>query len=122
MPPRALRYRNEELMEDIKRQDLKVFLREFFALPKLLIMLCMIVFIGAVMRLDHANAYHWARACAYWIMVVIGSGVMAYNASLDKRFINPRYREMWRGCQDRLARFNIVLKKLKKEQIADLKE
>ena len=109
-------------MEDIKRQDLKIFLREFLALPRMLIVLCMMVFIGALYRLDHASFYIWMRVISLWIMLIGGSAVHAYNVSLNHRFINPRYRDLWQGCQDRLARFNIVLKKLRKEQIADLQE
>lgn len=109
-------------MDDIKRQDLKVFLREFLSLPRMLVVLCAIVFIGALMRLDHASTAQWIRAICYWTLVVGVSGVTAYSASLSQRFINPRYRELWHGCQDRLARFNVVLKRLRKDQIADLRE
>jgi len=109
-------------MEDIKRQDLKVFLREFLAFPRMLITLCMMIFIGALYRLDHASAYIWVRVICIWIVMIGGSAVHAYNVSLGHRFINSRYRDLWQGCQDRLARFNVVLKKLRKEQIADLQE
>lgn len=109
-------------MDDIKRQDLKVFLREFFSLTRMLVVLCLIVFIGAVLRLDHASGTAWARAILYWILVLIGAAAYAYSMSLNHRFINKRYRDLWQGCQDRLARFNVVLKKLKKDQIADLRE
>src|SRR5690606_846041 len=46
----------------------------------------------------------------------------SYNASLSKRFIAKKYQAMWNGCQDRLKRFDEVIKKLKKDQIANLSE
>jgi len=109
-------------MDEIRKQDLKVFLREVFSLPRLLATGCLIVLIGAMLRLDQASFATWMRASIYWLIILSVSGMTAYNASLRNRFINPRYREMWLGCQDRLARFNEVLKRLRKEQIADLRE
>ena len=99
-----------------------MFLREFLALPRMLIVLCAIVFLGAILRLDQASTLQWMRAIAYWIIIIGVSAATAYTKSLGLRFINPRYREMWHGCQDRLARFNVVLKRLRKDQVADLRE
>ncbi|MBI5706860.1 MAG: hypothetical protein HZC36_07705 [Armatimonadetes bacterium] len=46
----------------------------------------------------------------------------AYKASVDKRFINRRYAAMWHTVQDRLAMFDEVLARMRKDQIADLQE
>lgn len=109
-------------MDDIRRQDLKVFLREFLSLPRMLVILCFIVLVGAIFRLDEGNPYSYLRAIPVWALIVGGSALYAYNTSLQKRFQNRRYEALWRGCQDRLARFNEVLKRLRKDQIADLRE
>lgn len=47
---------------------------------------------------------------------------VTWKESIGKRFINPRFAERWAGCQDRLTRFEQVLSKLRKDDIADLKE
>ncbi len=109
-------------MDDIRRQDLKVFLRELFAIPRVAIVLCVIVLIGAVFRVDSGSLYSFVRAVPAWGIVLGTATLTAYNGSLEKRFINRRYQALWRGCQDRLSRFNEVLKRLRKEQLADLHE
>jgi hypothetical protein len=109
-------------MDEVRKQDALIFVRELVSLPRILATLCAIVFIGAVLRLDQASFATWVRASILWFVVLSVSTGTAYNASLKNRFINSRYREMWLGCQDRLARFNEVLKRLRKEQIADLRE
>ncbi|MEA2553022.1 MAG: hypothetical protein QOJ65_1198 [Fimbriimonadaceae bacterium] len=109
-------------MDDIRRQDLKVFLREFLAVPRVLIVLCLIVLVGAVLRLDEAGAVGFARAIPIWAIILATAAMTAYNSSRELRFLNRRYKALWDGCQDRLARFNEVLKRLRKEQIADLHE
>src|SRR5438132_14262552 len=109
-------------MDDIRSQDRKVFFRELLAIPRVAIVLCAVVLIGAVFRVDEGNFYSFVRAVPVWFLVIGTATVTAYNASLDKRFVNRRYQALWRGCQDRLARFNEVLKRLRKDQLADLRE
>jgi hypothetical protein len=37
-----------------------------------------------------------------------------------KRFMQPRFAALWEGCRDRLARFDEVFRKMRREQVADL--
>ena len=109
-------------MDDIKRQDLKVFLREFFSLTRLIIVLVALVVVGAICQATMPGVGGFVRALPIWFIIIGSSAFTAYNSSLSKRFINRRYDSLWKGCQDRLLRFNEVLKRLRKEQVADLRE
>lgn len=109
-------------MDDIKRQDLKVFLREFFSPTRLVIVLVAMVLVGAICQGFSPGVGGFVRALPIWVLILGSSAFTAYNTSLSKRFINRRYESLWKGCQDRLARFNEVLRRLRKDQIADLRE
>ena len=75
-------------MDDIRRQDLKVFLRELFAIPRVAIVVCAVVLIGAVFRVDQGTLYSFVRAVPAWALVIGTATLTAYNSSLEKRFIN----------------------------------
>ncbi|HTQ10894.1 MAG TPA: hypothetical protein VMI31_12535, partial [Fimbriimonadaceae bacterium] len=71
----------------------------------------------------------WAASDDIPVLAWISWGVIAavhtgraWSASVRKRFLNKRFQALWNGCQDRLARFEEVLKKLRREQIAELSE
>ena len=56
------------------------------------------------------------------LAILFLSGMRALGGSIDNRFYNQRHRALWKGCQDRFKRFEEALKKMRKNQIADLKE
>lgn len=107
-------------MDDIRRQDIKAFLREMMSPTRVILTVFACVFVGLVVGL--ADSGGWFRAFAFWFLLVAGSMATAYNASLRHRFLNKRYEALWKGCQDRLVRFNEVLKRLRKNQLADFRE
>ena len=62
---------------------------------------------------------------AWWLYPPIPVAIWllsAKKAAFLRRFSNKRYEGLWHGCVDRLQRFEDVLKKMRKEQIADLQE
>ena len=104
-------------MDDVARLDLKLFLKELLSPLRLIVFIVATIFIWAIpagpsigMRLFLTSfaSLFWASQC--------------YSASVSKRFSSKRYSAMWNGCQDRLARFEEVIKKLRKDQIANLSE
>lgn len=109
-------------MDDIRRHDLQVFLRELFYLPRVAVVLLAIVLVGAAFQAFSPTSIGLLRSIPVWIMIVVAASLYSYNISLSRRFVNRRYEALWRGCQDRLARFNEVLGRLKKDQLADLRE
>ncbi|MDR3689228.1 MAG: hypothetical protein P4L46_07615 [Fimbriimonas sp.] len=56
------------------------------------------------------------------VVTVFVSGIWAWMESDKKRFLNKRFKSLWLGCQDRLARFEEVQKRMRKDQIAHLSE
>ena len=55
-------------------------------------------------------------ACA----VLAVYGVACVSEAKKKRFLQPRFATLWMGCRDRLARFDEVFRKMRRDQIADL--
>jgi len=100
-------------MDDIKRQDRRLFVREL-ARPwrVLLTFLILIPSVGS----------GTAIGFLFGLLVLLGSAGTAWLASTHNRWLSPRMQSLWAGCEDRLARFEEVLGKMRKEQIADLRE
>lgn len=107
-------------MEDIRRHDMKLFTKE------LLNVWCigavtgfLVVFFRLLASGMQAPSPTWLL---FWLIMVVWQGMNAWTAAEKKRFTNKRLEALWKGCRDRLSRFEEVLAKLRKEQIADLNE
>ncbi len=59
---------------------------------------------------------------AIGLAVLFSSISNAHRTAVSKRFSDKRFRTLWESCQDRLGRFEEVLGKMRREQIADLQE
>jgi hypothetical protein len=103
-------------MEDIRRQDMKLFVRELLSPWRI------ILTIGALMFLYMLRSADLRIALLGGPVVLFVAGMTAWTDSVAKRFINKRMKSLWDGCQDRMQRFEEVLKKSRKEQIADFRE
>lgn len=104
-------------MDDVSRLDLKLFLRELLSPGRLIVFLVFLIFLWTIPFGPSlaVKLFLTAFATVFW-------AAQCYAASLAKRFNSKRYSAMWNGCQDRLRRFEEVLKKLRKDQIANLSE
>lgn len=110
-------------MDDIRRQDIKLFLKELVSPGRIIVS----VITGLFFYLFWKTTAMFepgipTRAWLTWLAIGMAHGSLSWTASVKKRFINRRFSALWTGCQDRLTRFEEVLKKLRKEQIADLNE
>ncbi len=105
-------------MDDIARQDLKLFLRELLAPWRVLLLLVAFAFIWTF-PLFRDTVPHRIFVS---LVLTIYWGSTAFNASLSKRFTSKQHQAMWNGCSDRLKRFEEVLKRLRNDQIANLSE
>lgn len=110
-------------MDDIRRQDLHLFFKELVAPGRLI----GTFFIGLFFFLFWKSVSMWdegipMRAWLTWIGLVGVHASMSWSASLHRRFQNKRFKMLWDGCRDRLTRFEEVLKKLRREQVAELHE
>lgn len=110
-------------MDDIRRQDMRLFLKEMIApgrvIPSVIVGLFFYLFWKTTSMFEPGIPI---KAWLSWIAVAGAHSGLAWSASIKRRFLNKRYEALWTGCQDRLARFEDVLKKLRKEQIAELSE
>jgi hypothetical protein len=104
-------------MEDIRKQDIRLFLRECLSVGRVGVYVLSVLFLYRVL-----TATTWSTPALLTIPtgLIIYSTATAYSASVKKRFQNQRMATLWNGCQDRLARFEEVLRKTRKEGIADL--
>jgi hypothetical protein len=105
-------------MDDIRRQDIRLFVKECLDFRRLC--WCGVSwFAFYVYSQIHHSVPTFLLGISATTLSLMG---IAWSASERKRFIDKRLLSLWNGCQDRLARFEAVLKKMRREQIADLRE
>ena len=103
-------------MDDIRRQDLRLFTKELLSPWRLICTIAVVgILLGNIGSLGPV-------ALPMSVIAVFVSTVWAWMESDKKRFLNKRFKSLWLGCQDRLSRFEEVLKRMRKDQIADLSE
>src|ERR1700678_1360174 len=105
-------------MEDIRRQDLRIFLREVVDPMRLAATAggLIVVFLFA-MRSQSALTF-FPGACIVLLCLIAAS----WSAAERKRFYERRMQAWWNGCNDRLQRLEEVLKRMRRDQITDLRE
>lgn len=105
-------------MDDIKRQDLRVFTQELLQAPRLIFVGLALAFVfGVPMGGDSI-----VRRFIAMLAVLAVWTFTSYNSSLHRRFLHKGFEARWKGCQDRLNRFDEVLRRLRREQVAELHE
>jgi len=103
-------------MDDIRRQDLRLFALELLSPIRL-------ICTSAIVILLLANVHSLGAVAVLMAMIAIFvSSIWAWMESDKRRFMNKRFKALWLGCQDRLSRFEDVLKRMRKDQVADLNE
>ncbi len=109
-------------MDDIRRADMRLFLKELASPGRLMLLFPVLIF-------SFLWAAEGAAATRYDRFLLMSSvpclllyGTTAWNASVRRRFGNGRMRALWAGCEDRLMRFEEVLKRMRRDQLADLRE
>lgn len=110
-------------MDDIRQQDLRLFVKEWLAPGRIVLSLVVaaVLFMFAKMTAMFQPGiplFAWVM----WAILLILHTTFAWNMSVQRRFLGKRFKALWDGCSDRLTRFEEVLKKLRKEQVAELNE
>ncbi len=101
-------------MNDIKKRDKAVFIRELFRPGRVILVLL------AFALLAINTSATWPIAA---LILTLGVATFtAYQASIPRRFRDRRFLSHWTACQDRLQRFESALRALKKRGIADLED
>lgn len=108
-------------MDDIRRQDLRIFLKECIS-PNRIVITILAVFFSARALFSAMEDDGVLYAFLIGFTIVGISATEAWFRSEKNRWQNPRMRALWEGCEDRLVRFEETTRKLRKEQIADLHE
>jgi hypothetical protein len=103
-------------MDEIKQRDLRLFLAELVAPVRLIPVLVVFLILFTSFRHNLPIVF---SAVAMTLAVTLTT---AYYESVKKRFKNRRFGALWEGCVDRLVRFEEVLRKMQKDQVADLHE
>jgi hypothetical protein len=109
-------------MDDIRRADMRLFLKELAQPSRLLLLVPILIFLylWAAEGADRTPYNRLALMAALPCLLLYGTS--AWSASVRRRFQNARMRALWRGCEDRLTRFEEVLKRMRRDQVADLRE
>lgn len=103
------------LSEEIKREDRKIFFREFFQLRRLILIA---IWIGSSVGVT---------AASFWAIVPILIGMAAHvgfseAAARKKRFLTARFAELWNGCRDRFFDFKAGVQKLEKAGVVTFED
>lgn len=106
-------------MDEIRREDKKLFMKEILRPSTIAATVGYMVIVGAMLAGSQPNP---VMALALFLAGPVFIGLRAYSRSVDKRFIHPRFGELWEGCRDRHARFDAVLTQMRRERVADLQE
>jgi hypothetical protein len=109
-------------MDDVRRQDRRLFVRELLRPARLFVSaVAIMTLLGPFGGLaDWMLGWNWYLALLG--MIGVAHTAASYNASIGKRFQNRRYEVLWNGCLNRLQLFDEVLSKMKRESVADLEE
>lgn len=106
-------------MDDVRRQDVKIFVKTALEPFRVFSLICGAFLIWFFPVFDRGfgmpKAIMIAGILAIWM-------IASYYASVERRFLSRRMKALWIECRDRLARFHEVLRKMRKEQVADLRE
>lgn len=107
-------------MDDIVREDRRIFQRELLSSGRVVYT---ILFLGAIIGINLAANNSWLGS--YLIpsaVVLVGWGLLSYKAALKKRFRSRKFEALWNECVGRLDLFDDVLKRTRKDQVADWQE
>jgi hypothetical protein len=108
-------------MDDIRRQDIKLFLKELTSPVRIAGTLAAAVI--ACMFFNSSRTDFVLIQDVGSVAIIFGASAgLAWLASEKKRWLSQRSEALWKGCEDRLMRFEEVLNRMRKDQIADLRE
>lgn len=106
-------------MDDLRRHDRQRLVREAVSPGRLVVSLGIALAIWVVfVQAQHESA----RALMGWVFLALGHLGVAMQAAERKKWSHPRMASLWAGCEDRMARFEEVLKRMRRDKLDDLSE
>lgn len=101
--------------QDIVRRDRQVFIREFFAPTRIIVVLILSLLFSAA---NHGGAL-------FFIFLIAFSGinaVLSWFESKKQRFHDLHMRDLWLSCEERHSRFSQVYEKGKRNELSGIQE
>jgi hypothetical protein len=109
-------------MDDIRRQDRKLFVRELLNLNRLTLVTFVFGTVVYVVQGGFTSGIGIQASLSVAAIAIAAHVMFSWNEAVRKRFLNARMRALWAGCEERLVRFEEAIKRMRKEQVADLRE
>lgn len=104
-------------MDDIRRHDQKLFTRELMRPGR---------FVASALLVTFGGWLFWQVSVIPGIIILAGAALnhvyRSYTDSVAKRWLHGRFKSLWTACEDRLKRFDEVIQKMRRDQVADLQE
>lgn len=111
-------------MDDIAIRDKEILRRELLSgnrIGQFFISLVLSVAIGVLVGMASRSGIVASIVSLAFLASLVGFVFAAAKQDAErKKFIDKRFEGLWETCQDRMARFEEVLRKMKKDKIADL--
>jgi hypothetical protein len=102
-------------MDDIRRQDLRLYVREFFRPGR-------VVWGGLLTMMCWVLPFPWLLSLTFTAVIGATWALGAYRDSVRARFHSARFAQLWADAKDRYERFEAMVRKMSKERVADLRE
>lgn len=109
-------------MEDIKKADQKLWIQEAISPGRIVGTFFALLFVVPVQFIPGVPLIPRVIFGALALTFIGLHFRSAFIASVARRFRNRRFEALWRACKDRLERYEEVLGKMRKEQVADFQE
>lgn len=106
-------------MDDLRRHDARRLAREAVSPGRLALSLAVAL---AVYMIFVQGQGKIGFACGAWALIAVAHYVSAAQGAERTKWSSPRMKALWAGCQDRMARFEEALRRMRKDQIGDLNE
>lgn len=107
-------------MDEIRRRDRVVFIRELFAGSRVFGFVVLTVLLAVF--LQRGSPMPGWMALFGWSVFVVLLTASAWRASIPKRFMSQRFLLLWQSCTERHLRFKAALNQQSRRGIADLQE
>ncbi len=106
-------------MEDLRAHDRQRLVREMLSPGRLAVSFGILIAIWVVfVQAQDKPPYAFAAA----VFLLLGHYGVAMQAAERKKWSHVRMASLWAGCEDRMARFEEVLRRMRRDQLADMTE
>jgi hypothetical protein len=110
-------------MDDIKRQDRRILVKELFRPTRLFALnffaFCVFGLMAVVNREAPIPFEGWMTVAAIFAGAHF---LVSYRAALKRRFLSRRFEALWNGCVDRLKLFDEVRDRMARDKMHDWQE